>query len=98
MQWQKQLPLGNNTKVLSKVIFPTRLQSPLLIFTPSSIRNETIANITYTSKPADGALTLASATMPCSKAEGLVLTVDPNVIHKVDTHNAQNLFNMWTGK
>ena len=36
--------------------------------------------------------------MPCSKAEGLVLTVDPNVIHKVDTHNAQNLFNMWTGK
>lgn len=35
--------------------------------------------------------------MPC-KAEGLVLTVDPNVIHKVDTHNAQNLFSMWTGK
>ncbi|RYP64616.1 hypothetical protein DL769_006616 [Monosporascus sp. CRB-8-3] len=33
--------------------------------------------------------------MPC-KSEGLVLTVDPNVIHKVDTHNAQNLFSMWT--
>ncbi|KAI0003607.1 DUF1752-domain-containing protein [Xylariaceae sp. FL0662B] len=33
--------------------------------------------------------------MPC-KAEGLVLTVDPNVIHKVDTHNPQNLFSMWT--
>ncbi|KAI1106579.1 DUF1752-domain-containing protein [Jackrogersella minutella] len=33
--------------------------------------------------------------MPC-KAEGLVLTVDPNVIHKVDTNNAQNLFSMWT--
>ncbi|KAI0133641.1 hypothetical protein BJ170DRAFT_590658 [Xylariales sp. AK1849] len=31
-----------------------------------------------------------------SKAEGLVLTVDPNVIHKVDTQNAQNLFSMWT--
>ncbi|KAI5866259.1 DUF1752-domain-containing protein [Durotheca rogersii] len=30
------------------------------------------------------------------KAEGLVLTVDPNVIHKVDTNNAQNLFSMWT--
>ena len=23
--------------------------------------------------------------------------MDPNVIHKVDTANAQNLFNMWTG-
>ncbi|KAI1482092.1 DUF1752-domain-containing protein [Daldinia eschscholtzii] len=33
--------------------------------------------------------------MPC-KAEGLVLTVDPNVIHKVDTNNPQNLFSMWT--
>ncbi|KAI1078075.1 DUF1752-domain-containing protein [Whalleya microplaca] len=33
--------------------------------------------------------------MPC-KADGLVLTVDPNVIHKVDTHNPQNLFSMWT--
>ncbi|KAI1867288.1 hypothetical protein JX265_000875 [Neoarthrinium moseri] len=33
--------------------------------------------------------------MPC-KAEGLVLTVDPNVIHKVDTQSAQNLFSMWT--
>ncbi|KAH8666652.1 hypothetical protein BX600DRAFT_277043 [Xylariales sp. PMI_506] len=33
--------------------------------------------------------------MPC-KAEGLVLTVDPNVIHKVDTQNPQNLFSMWT--
>ncbi|KAI8635612.1 DUF1752-domain-containing protein [Xylariaceae sp. FL1651] len=30
------------------------------------------------------------------KAEGLVLTVDPNVIHKVDTNNPQNLFSMWT--
>ncbi|KAK7991828.1 hypothetical protein PG996_013160 [Apiospora saccharicola] len=30
------------------------------------------------------------------RPEGLVLTVDPNVIHKVDTANAQNLFNMWT--
>ncbi|KAI1265334.1 DUF1752-domain-containing protein [Xylariaceae sp. FL1019] len=30
------------------------------------------------------------------KAEGLVLTVDPNVIHKVDTHNPQNLYSMWT--
>ncbi|KAK8096394.1 uncharacterized protein PG998_014262 [Apiospora kogelbergensis] len=29
------------------------------------------------------------------RPEGLVLTVDPNVIHKVDTANAQNLFNMW---
>ncbi|KAK8011747.1 X-Pro dipeptidyl-peptidase [Apiospora arundinis] len=34
-------------------------------------------------------------TMP-GRPEGLVLTVDPNVIHKVDTANAQNLFNMWT--
>ncbi|KAI1337072.1 hypothetical protein F5Y15DRAFT_392287 [Xylariaceae sp. FL0016] len=33
--------------------------------------------------------------MPC-KPEGLVLTVDPNVIHKVDTNNPQNLFSMWT--
>ncbi|KAH7027918.1 uncharacterized protein B0I36DRAFT_375562 [Microdochium trichocladiopsis] len=33
--------------------------------------------------------------MPC-KAEGLVLTVDPNLIHKVDTNNAENLFSMWT--
>ena len=24
--------------------------------------------------------------------------MDPNVIHKVETANAQNLFNMWTGK
>ncbi|OTB09536.1 hypothetical protein M426DRAFT_18174 [Hypoxylon sp. CI-4A] len=31
-----------------------------------------------------------------SKPEGLVLTVDPNVIHKVDTNNPQNLFSMWT--
>ncbi|KAI6088678.1 DUF1752-domain-containing protein [Hypoxylon rubiginosum] len=31
-----------------------------------------------------------------TKAEGLVLTVDPNVIHKVDTNNPQNLFSMWT--
>lgn len=31
------------------------------------------------------------------KAEGLVLTVDPNVIHKVDTNNPHNLFSMWTG-
>ncbi|KAI8950287.1 DUF1752-domain-containing protein [Xylaria longipes] len=31
-----------------------------------------------------------------SKAEGLVLTVDPNVIHKVDTNNPHNLFSMWT--
>ncbi|KAK7928812.1 hypothetical protein PG985_005810 [Apiospora marii] len=31
------------------------------------------------------------------RPEGLVLTVDPNVIHYVDTANAQNLFNMWTG-
>ncbi|KAK8009774.1 hypothetical protein PG989_000707 [Apiospora arundinis] len=30
------------------------------------------------------------------RPEGLVLTVDPSVIHKVDTANAQNLFNMWT--
>ncbi|KAJ8125290.1 hypothetical protein O1611_g8349 [Lasiodiplodia mahajangana] len=30
------------------------------------------------------------------KAEGLVLTVDPNVIHKVDTNNPHNLFSMWT--
>ncbi|KAH9907494.1 DUF1752-domain-containing protein [Xylariomycetidae sp. FL2044] len=30
------------------------------------------------------------------KAEGLVLNVDPNVIHKVDTNNAQNLFRLWT--
>ncbi|CAJ2505342.1 Uu.00g127360.m01.CDS01 [Anthostomella pinea] len=30
-----------------------------------------------------------------SKAEGLVLTVDPNVIHKVDTNNHQNLFSLW---
>lgn len=33
--------------------------------------------------------------MPC-KAEGLVLTVDPNLIHKVDTGNPENLFSMWT--
>jgi hypothetical protein len=33
--------------------------------------------------------------MPC-KAEGLVLTVDPNVIHKVDTNNPENLYSMWT--
>ncbi|KAK8872310.1 DUF1752-domain-containing protein [Apiospora arundinis] len=33
-------------------------------------------------------------TMP-GRPEGLVLTVDPNVIHKVDTANAQNFFNMW---
>lgn len=32
------------------------------------------------------------------KAEGLVLTVDPNLIHMVDTNNAENLFSMWTGK
>ncbi|KAI1499535.1 hypothetical protein F5X99DRAFT_411036 [Biscogniauxia marginata] len=31
-----------------------------------------------------------------STPEGLVLTVDPNVIHKVDTNNPQNLFSMWT--
>ncbi|KAJ1328005.1 DUF3295 domain-containing protein [Microdochium nivale] len=30
------------------------------------------------------------------KAEGLVLTVDPNLIHMVDTNNAENLFSMWT--
>ncbi|RWA11261.1 hypothetical protein EKO27_g3824 [Xylaria grammica] len=30
------------------------------------------------------------------KAQGLVLTVDPNVIHKVDTNNPHNLFSMWT--
>ncbi|KAK6860951.1 hypothetical protein PG995_004587 [Apiospora arundinis] len=30
------------------------------------------------------------------RPERLVLTVDPNVIHKVDTANAQNFFNMWT--
>ncbi|KAK7972454.1 hypothetical protein PG988_006588 [Apiospora saccharicola] len=30
------------------------------------------------------------------RPEGFVLIVDPNVIHKVDTANAQNLFNMWT--
>ncbi|KAK7928729.1 hypothetical protein PG985_005727 [Apiospora marii] len=30
------------------------------------------------------------------RPEGLVLTVDPNVIHNVDTANAQNLFNIWT--
>lgn len=27
-----------------------------------------------------------------------VLTVDPNLIHKVDTSNPQNLYSMWTGK
>jgi hypothetical protein len=27
-----------------------------------------------------------------------VLTVDANVIHKVDTANPANLYSMWTGK
>jgi hypothetical protein len=26
-----------------------------------------------------------------------VLTVDTNILHKVDTTNSQNLFSMWTG-
>lgn len=36
------------------------------------------------------------ATMPTS-LETPVLQVDTNVIHKVDTTNPENLYNMWTG-
>ena len=56
-------------------------------------RHHTTTDETYTN-PGDVAAYIA--TMPC-KAEGLVLTVDPNVIHKVDTGNTQNLYSMWTG-
>ncbi|KAI0174330.1 hypothetical protein BJ166DRAFT_145349 [Pestalotiopsis sp. NC0098] len=30
-----------------------------------------------------------------SRTEGLVLTVDPHVLHKVDTENPQNFFSIW---
>ncbi|KAH6647684.1 hypothetical protein BKA67DRAFT_662455 [Truncatella angustata] len=30
-----------------------------------------------------------------SKTEGLVLTVDPHVLHKVDTENPENFFSIW---
>lgn len=37
------------------------------------------------------------ATMPY-RLDTHVLTVDANVIHKVDTGNPANLYSMWTGK
>lgn len=33
-----------------------------------------------------------------SKTEGLVLTVDPHVLHKVDTENPENFFSIWACK
>jgi hypothetical protein len=33
-----------------------------------------------------------------TRLDHLVLTVDANVIHQVDTTNSANLYSMWTGK
>lgn len=33
-----------------------------------------------------------------SRTEGLVLTVDPHVLHKVDTENPENFFSIWACK
>jgi hypothetical protein len=74
-------------------ILQSNTSLPLAIRTTTQTNPTNLNALSYTNT----AILAQFAKMPC-KAEGLVLTVDPNVIHKVDTQNAQNLFNMWTGK